>query len=89
MGLVKIRREAPPSLRGGGHGNAVWPGVLEQVAAQGGAWVRAAEYAKLGTASQTAHTIRNKWDRDGRFEVVARTVGGKGVVFARLKVEAK
>jgi hypothetical protein len=89
MGLVKLKRETPPTLRGGGHGNAAWPGVLEQVAEQGGAWVRVAEYATISAASSTANQVRVKYDPAGRFEIVSRTVGGKGVVFARLKVEAK
>jgi hypothetical protein len=92
-GKTLLRREAPPPLvRGGFRAGAgrkpEWPGILAAVEAGRGAWFRAREYATRRTAGSMAVIVRKRYDPAGRFEFTARTVGGKGVVFARLKVEA-
>jgi hypothetical protein len=93
-GKTLLRREAPPPLvRGGFRAGAgrkpEWPGILAAVEAGRGAWFRAREYATPGTAGSMALVVRKRYDREGRFEFAARTVGGKGVLYARLRTGAK
>jgi hypothetical protein len=89
-----IRREAPtPLVRGGFRAGAgrtpEWPGILAKVAAGKGEWFRVREYATTNTATSSACLVRKRYDREGRFEFAARTVAGRGVLYARLRTEAK
>jgi hypothetical protein len=93
-GKTTLRREAPaPLVRGGSRAGAgrkpEWPGILAAVEAAKGEWCRAREYATRRTAGSMAVVVRKRYDPAGRYEFTSRKVGGKGVLYARLKVEGK
>jgi hypothetical protein len=81
---VPIRREDPPGSRGRGLHSVKWAEVLSQVSAGGGEWFRVAEYPNRHSARCVARYARDRFDPDGRYEIVSRTVDGLGVVYARL-----
>jgi hypothetical protein len=79
-----IRQEDPPASRGRGLNSVNWSEALAKVAAGRGKWFRIAEYANIPSAGKLASYARTRFNRDGRFEIVSRTVDGMGVVYARL-----
>lgn len=87
MAAVTLRQEEPPRLAHGRANAVSWPVVVEQVARGRGKWFRCAEYGNVATASAAAGYANRRHNGEKRLEIVARRVGDKGVVYARLKTE--
>lgn len=79
-----MKRQAPPTPhRRKGGAVPVWPGLLEKVAAGGGAWFLVKQCGTAAKAGCGAANVRRTHDRDGRFEIIARDGG----IYARLKTK--
>jgi hypothetical protein len=50
--------------------------------------MRVAEYDAPLTARTVGSSVRKKYDPAGRFQFTARAIDGRGVLYARLRVEA-
>lgn len=85
-GRVKVLEGSPPPCKSNRNAPTA---SLPAVRAAGGKWCQIAEYPARHTAGQVAYMLRNRLNVGDRFEFVSRTVGDKGVVYARLKVEGK
>ena len=85
MGLVKPTPETPaPVVRSR---PSQWPAALDAVEKGRGKWMRVAEYDAPLTARTVGSSVRKKYDPAGRFQFTARAIDGRGVLYARLRVE--
>lgn len=85
MGLVKPTPETPAAVTRPRQSR--WLATLVAVEKGGGKWMRVAEYDEPLTARTMGTSVRKRYDAAGRFEFTARTVDGKGVLYARLRTE--
>ena len=86
---VKLKREAPGNPRGGRRAHETdWVGIFAAVREAGGAWCRVPhEYSSQASALSTARSAQGAHGAID-IEVTSRKVGGRGVVYARLKPTA-
>lgn len=82
--VVDVTPADPPPPRGRRPETTDWVATLALVAKGRGRWFRVGDYSPT-VGKATATHVRKVHDRDGRFEIVSRTVNGRGVIYARLK----
>lgn len=86
MGLLAKPVPAVPSPRfRRAQGWGVLPQVLADVERLGGEWAEIGHYTTVQGAGSMAYRVRRRYDPDGRYEFTARTVDGRGVLYARLR----